>query len=218
MRVLVGYEFSGTVRRAFAERGHDAWSCDLQPAADESENHFQCDIFDVVDRGWDLAIFHPPCTYLTCSAEWAYGDGPYHQKVKPGTLVGAARRAARDRAIEEVKRLVALPIRKKVIENPIGVLSKHIGSPAQVIQPFQFGEDASKSTALWLWNLPRLRPTGWAEPRSGGLPLFGGDGGAPRWANQTDGGQNRLPPSDDRWAVRSLTYPGIAKAMAEQWG
>ena len=107
MRVLVGHEQFGHMREAFRSRGHDAWSCDLMPTRDNSPYHLQCDVLTVLHLGWDLAIFHPDCTYLTCSAEWAYGDGPYHQKVKPGTLVGAARREARE-ADEEWRRARAM--------------------------------------------------------------------------------------------------------------
>jgi hypothetical protein len=155
-------------------------------------------------------VAHPPCTYLTCSAEWAYGDGPYHQKVRPKTLVGEARRQARREAIEFVMVLWNAPIKRVAIENPVGVLSRSpLGKPAQVIQPHQFGADASKATCLWLRGLPKLTPIQHVAPRM--------VNGRPRWANQTDGGQNKLSPGDDRWALRSLTYPGIAEAMAEQW-
>lgn len=209
MRVLIGYESSGVVREAFRALGHDAWSCDLQPADDGSPFHYQCDIFDVTSLDWDMAIFHPPCTYLTISAAWAFGDGPYHQAVKPGTLVGQARREAREKALDDVRRLMALPY-PKAIENPIGAISTSIRKPDQVIQPHQFGDDASKATCLWLDRLPLLIPTRHVAPRF--------VNGKPRWANQTDNGQNRLSPSDTRWKERSKTYPGIAAAFADQWG
>lgn len=210
MRVLIGCEHSGVVRRAFQARGHDAWSCDLLPATDLGKQHLQCDVMAVLDDGWDLAILHPDCTYLTCSAEWAYGDGPYHQKVKPETLVGSARRAAREDAVAFVRKLLAAPIPRIAIENPRGHLSRAIGKPQQTIQPHWFGDDASKATCLWLKNLPQLVPTKHVAPRI--------IDGRPRWANQTDSGQNRLTPTEDRWAIRSTTYPGIAHAFAEQWG
>ena len=208
MRVLIGYESSGMTREAFRRLGHDAWSCDIQPADDESPHHYQCDIRQVACMGWDLAIFHPSCTYLTCSAEWAYGDGPYHQQVKPGTLVGAARRAARRAAIAEVQWLWSLPIPRVVIENPVGALSSQFRKPSQIIQPHQFGDDASKATCLWVRGCPLLVPTGHVSPRM--------VNGKPRWANQTDGGQNKLSPSPTRWKERSKTYPGIANAFASQ--
>lgn len=156
---------------------------------------------------WDLMIAHPPCTYLTISAAWAFGDGPYHQRVKPGTLVGAARRQARDEAVAFVRALHDAPIAKVAIENPVGALSSMWRKPDQTIQPWQFGHDASKATCLWLKGLPPLVPTD---------VLLGG--AKARRGNQTGSGQNKLPPTPDRWKIRSLTYPGIAAAMAKQWG
>jgi hypothetical protein len=210
VKVLIGCEHTGSVRRAFRERGHDAWSCDLLPASDGDPHHLQCDVIDALDQDWDLAIFHPDCTWLANSAAWAFRDGPYHQKVKPGTLVGVERRAARYRAIKFVIMLLNAPISRIAVENPIGALSRAIGRPQQIIQPWMFGADASKATCLWLKGLPPLESTRIIEPRN--------VRGRPRWANQTDSGQNRLPPSSDRWAKRAATYPGIAAAMAEQWG
>lgn len=154
-------------------------------------------------------IAHPECTYLTNSAEWAYSDGPYHQKVKPTTLTGKARREAREEAVAFVKFLFSRDIPRIAIENPIGHLSSRIDRPAQVIHPHQFGDDASKGTCLWLKGLPLLTPTKQIAPRL--------VNGKPRWANQTDSGQNKLSPSDDRWAKRSITFQGIADAMAQQW-
>jgi hypothetical protein len=228
MRVFVGMETSGMVRRAFAARGHDVISCDLLPSVDGSERHLVGDVFSILEylnysEWWpNLAVFHPTCTFLTYAAEWAYGDGPYHQKLKPGTLVGAERRAAREAAIADVLRIAALPIRMKCIENPRGVLQVVWRKPTQVIQPWQFGEDASKETCLWLDNLRPLVPTKLVSPprlvADAPYPGRGKWTVAGRYANQTDSGQNALPPSDDRWADRSATYPGIAAAMAEQWG
>jgi hypothetical protein len=210
MRVLIGCERSGAVRRAFRAYGHNAWSCDLAPAVDRSMYHLQCDVLAVLDRGWDLAIFHPDCTYLTIAAAWAFTDGPYHQKVKPGTLVGQARREAREAALQFVLQLAAAPIGRIAIENPVGSLSRLWRPPDQTIQPHQFGEDASKATCLWLKGLPPLAPTGTVAPRM--------VDGRPRWANQTDSGQNRLSPGEGRAMERAATYPGIATAMASQWG
>lgn len=211
MRGLIGCEHSGAMRRAYRTRGHDVWSCDILPATDgDSRHHIQCDVLTVLGDGWDFAIFHPDCTFLTWSAEWAYGDGPYHMKLKPGTLVGAARRQAREDAADFAERLWNAPIPKIAIENPRGYLAKRIGKETQTIHPHWFGEDASKATCLWLKNLPPLVATKHVPPRM--------VGGLPRWANQTDGGQNRLPPTEDRWAIRATTYPGIADACAEQWG
>lgn len=227
MRVLIGCEFSGVVREAFRARGHEAWSCDLLPAADGSPYHLQMDLNFVLHyplrvlgahppwmhqgaAAWDLMIAHPPCTYLTISAAWAYGDGPYHQRVRPETLVGAARRAAREDAVEFVQRLAECAIPRVAIENPIGHLSRAWRPPDQILHPYQYGHDASKATCLWLKGLPVLQPTEAISPRL--------VNGRPRWGNQTDSGQNRLGPSVDRWARRSQTYQGIADAMAVQWG
>lgn len=209
MRTIIGMERSGRVRAAFRALGHDAWSCDYEPAEDGSPHHIQGDVFDHLNEGWDLGIFHPTCTYLTCAAEWAYKDGPYHQKVKPGTLVGRERREARESAVNDVRRLWAAPIPRKCLENPVGCLSSVWRKPSLIIQPHQFGEDASKATCLWLDGLPLLIPTLNVAPRI--------VAGKPRWGNQTDSGQNRLSPGADRWRERSLTYQGIANAMADQW-
>lgn len=221
MRVLIGCERFGKVRDAFRRRGHAAWSCDLAADANSSDFHFQQDVITVLHGPfgpWDLAIFHPDCTYLTCSAEWAYKDPDferypgvgYHQKLKPGTLFGAARRKARAEAVQFVKILLAAPIPRIAIENPVGHLTQHIGTADQTIQPHQFGDDASKATCLWLKNLPPLVPTKNIAPRI--------IDGRPRWANQTDGGQNKLTPGDGRAMERAKTYPGIADAFADQWG
>lgn len=216
MKVLVACEFSGTVRDAFRKLGHDAWSCDLRSDVNGSSFHIQGDALEAVKMGWDLLIAHPPCTYLTGSAEWAYGDGPYHQKVKPGTLVGAARRAARDEAAGFFMAMYNAPVERVAVENPVGCMSKRFRKPDQIIQPYDFGSDASKKTCLWLRGLPALtldpaqRVTGRIVTHNGKL--------VERWSNQTDSGQNRLSPSEEREAIRSVTYPGIAKAMAEQWG
>ena len=211
LRILIGYSACPITRAAFEAKGHEVWTCDLLPARDgNTKTHYQGDVWDIAEGDWDMAIFHPMCTYLTVSAAWAFKDGPYHQKVKPGTLVGADRRQARDEAIENFRRLLALPY-PKAIENPApSFVSKAIRPPDQTIQPYEFGDDASKRTGLWLQGLPALRPT----QRVRGRMVDGRE----RWANQTDSGQNKLSPGDDRWLERSKTYPGIAQAMANQWG
>jgi hypothetical protein len=211
-RVLIGYSACPLTRAAFEAQGCDVWTCDLLPARDNSPKHIQGDIWQTaLTQPWDFAVLHPMCTYLTVSAAWAYGDGPYHQKVKPGTLVGAARRAARDEALENFRRLLALPF-PVAIENPgTSFVSKAIRKPSQIIQPWQFGDDASKATGFWLSDgVPLLRSTQHVQPRVAN--------GKYRWANQTDSGQNRLSPSATRWLERSATYPGIAAAMGAQWG
>lgn len=210
MRILIACESSGGVRDAFRALGHDAMSCDLLPT-EAAGPHYQGDVRDILDDDWDLLIAHPPCTYLSNSSEWALGDGPYHQKVKPTTLVGSARREARREAIEFAQLLYNSKAKKKVIENPTGHLSAVFGKPSQIIHPHQFGDDASKGTCLWIvGDLPLLVPTKHVAPRW--------VNGKPRWANQTDSGQNRLSPGPLRWKARSKSYPGICAAMAAQWG
>lgn len=217
LNALIVCERFCKVRDALSKRGHNAWSLDIEAAPGK---HWQGDAVSYFEKNGDylpdgspidLMIAFPPCTYLTCSAEWAYTDGPYHQKVKEGTLVGAARRAAREEAIEFVRYLFNRKIKKKALENPRGVLSTKFRKPDQTIQPHQFGHDASKATCLWLEGLPLIVPTEHFPPR------ITADG-KKRWSNQTDSGQNRLGPSDDRAALRGETYQGVADAFAAQWG
>jgi hypothetical protein len=214
MRVLIACECSGVIREAFRARGHDAYSNDIKPARDGSPFHIQDDARRAVKLGWGLMIAHPDCTFLTISAAWAYKDGPYHQAVKPGTLTGAARRAAQVEAYEFFMELYNAPIPRVAMENPVGVVSTLFRKPDQIIQPYQFGDDASKATCLWLRGLPLLRPTQIVEGRE----VWHNGRAVRRWANQTDSGQNRLPPSADRAHLRAETYAGVAAAMAEQWG
>lgn len=221
MNWLIGYSTCPHTRAVFEAKGHEVWTCDLR--ADPHPRHLQCDIWVALDRfHWDAAILHPTCTYLTVSAAWAYKEPDYerypgvgyHQKVKEGTLVGAARREARAEAIENFKRLLALPF-PKAVENPApSFLSKAIRAPDQIIQPYDFGDDASKSTGLWLDRLPLLQPT----TRVPGRLVMHNGKQVERWSNQTDSGQNKLTPSDDRWLARSRTFIGVAAAMGDQWG
>lgn len=234
MRVFIGMETSGATRRAFQAAGHKVVSCDLLPAQDGAgfnEGHIVGDVFEVLamlerDYWWkpDLALFHPDCTWLTVSAAWVLKDPDYvrypgvgyHQRLKPGTLFGKARRDAQAESVELVKRIWALDIKRLAIENPVGQLSTLWMKPTQIIQPYEFGEDASKATCLWLRNLPPLKgterfPGRWVEwPRGSGIMRE-------RWSNQTDSGQSNLTPSDDRWQDRADTYPGISNAMVTQW-
>lgn len=196
MKVLVACEYSGTVRDAFLARGHDALSCDLLPA-DVPGPHYQGDVRDIIGHGWDLMVAHPPCTYL-CSS------GLHWNKRVPG------RAQMTEEALEFVRFLLDAPIPRIALENPIGCIGTRIRKADQTIQPWQFGHDASKATCLWLKTLPLLVSTTVVEPRV--------VDGKKRWGNQTDSGQNRLPPSEDRWKIRSETYQGIAEAMASQWG
>jgi len=193
MRVLVACEYSGRVRQAFIKIGHDAWSCDLLDSDDNSEHHIKGDVLSVIDDGWDLMIAHPPCTYLSVSGmHW--------------TTRGLRDPQLTEDALDFVRLLMNAPIDKICIENPVSIISSRIRKPDQIVQPWWFGDDASKKTCLWLKNLPLLVETN-------RLP---GDGKTRR-ANQTATGQNKLAPSKDRWKERSKTYQGIATAMAKQW-
>lgn len=201
LRVLVGCEESGRVRDAFIARGHDALSCDIQPTRRPGP-HYQGDVRDLLESGrWDLGIFHPPCTYLCAS-------GLHWNKRRP------ARAAETEKALDFVRQIMAAPIKMIAIENPVGLISTAIAKPTQIIQPYEFGHDASKATCLWLRGLLPLRPTLHIAPRmvrqSSGRML-------PRWGNQGDSGQNNLP-SRGRSRIWSETYQGIADAMADQWG
>lgn len=221
MRVAVLMECSGAMRLRFRAAGHDCLSVDQKPAEGDASGHIVADVFDVLDplaRWADLVIAHPTCTYLTSAAEWAYGDPDfnrypgvgYHQRVQPGTLTGAARRAAREAAIADVMRIWNCAAPRVAIENPVGVLSRYLGRP-QVVQPWWFGDDASKATCWWTkGGLPALVQTSPVAPRI--------VNGRPRWGNQADSGQNRLSPGPERAADRSRTYPGHADAVVAQWG
>ena len=152
---------------------------------------------DILYDSWDLLIAHPPCTYLSVSGmHW--------------TTRGLRDPKLTEDALDFVRLFMDAPIERIAIENPISVISSRIRKPDQIIQPWQFGHGETKATCLWLKGLPKLTPTEFVEPRI--------IDGKPRWANQTDSGQNRLAPSADRWKIRSATYLGIADAMARQWG
>lgn len=208
MKILIGCEESQEVCKAFRELRHEAYSCDLLPCSGgHPEWHLQMDVFAAIKlKAWDMGIFFPDCTFLTCSAEWAY---KYQEPLKSGKLVGAERRQARADAIEFFMALWNCGIPKIGMENPVGVMSSYFRKPDQIIQPYQFGEDASKSTCLWLKNLPLLEHGEYYPPRI--------VHGKPRWRNQTDSGQNNVAPSPDRAKLRSKTYKGVAQAMAAQW-
>lgn len=227
MKILIACEYSGRVRNAFAALGHDVISADFEPAEDDSPYHYQGDCFDLIkDQHFDLMIAHPPCTYLSVSGmHW--------------TSRGLRDPQLTEDALAFVRRLLDAPIPKIALENPISVISTRIRPPDQIIQPWMFGEDASKKTCLWLKGLPKLTsksddvvpPKGWhkASPGSGqegitykqnsGVGFYTDEQPPPKqvWGNQTPSGQNKLGPSKDRWKERSRTYEGIAKAMAEQW-
>jgi len=196
LKVLVACEYSGKVRDAFVQQGHMAMSCDLLDS-EALGLHYKGDVRDILDQGWDLMVAHPPCTYLSVSGmHW--------------TTRGLRDPQLTEDALAFVQLLMDAPIQRIAIENPISVISSRIRKPDQIVTPYEFGHDASKKTCLWLKNLPLLKPTNRIAPRI--------VNGKKRWGNQTDSGQNKLAPSDDRWKIRSETYQGIADAMAAQWG
>jgi len=196
MNILVGCEEIQAVTMELRRLGHEAYSCDLQECSGgHPEWHLQMDIFEAINlMFWDMAIFFPTCTFLTVSANKWYKDQPSRPS---GALVGAERRAAREEAISFFMRLYDCGIPKIAIENPIGVMSSRFRKPDQVVQPWMFGHGETKATCFWLRGLPKLLPTDVVEGREQRLHL--------------------LPKTADRAKLRSKTYPGIAKAMAEQW-
>lgn len=209
MKILIGMETSGMLRRAFAARGWYAVSVDLLPCEDcptgPLQQHWMGDVRDWLQRDWDMFIFHPDCTYLASS-------GLHWNKRVPGRAVKT------EEAVQFVKELwrTSAHIPRRCMENPVGRLSTAFRKPDQIIQPWQFGANASKATCLWLDGLPRLKSTRRVPGRIVGYRPNGQP--IERWANQTDSGQNRLGPSENRWRERARTYAGIADAMAEQWG
>lgn len=198
MRVLIACEFSGTVRRAFRERGHEAWSCDLLPADDGGE-HLLGDVRQYLGDGWDLMIGHPPCTYLTNAGVRHLHSVPSRNGTLP-KIHGEARWEMMRRDAAFFCDLKNAPIEKIAIENPTphGYAREIIGKYDQAVQPWQFGHGETKRTCFWLKNLLPLIPTDIVDGRWGRV--------------------HHTSPSKDRWKIRSLTYSGIAAAMAEQWG
>ena len=190
MRVLVACEYSGVVRDAFAAKGHDAWSCDILDSESEGQ-HIRGDALEVLHKGWDLMIAHPPCTHLSVSGARWFTEGK-----KPMFL--------RENALDFVKKLMAAPIDRICIENPVSVISSHIREADQTINPYQFGHTEYKRTCLWLKNLPLLKETDNVLEKTRELP----DKIANRiwWLGSGKGKE------------RSKFYTGIASAMADQWG
>lgn len=193
LKVLVACEYSGRVRDAFAKLGHFAMSCDLLPS-DAPGMHYQGDVTDILDQGWDIMIAHPPCTHLAVS-------GAKHFAAKRESGV-------QQEALEFVRLLLNAPIPKIALENPVSIISSEIRKPDQIIQPYMFGHEATKTTCLWLKGLPALTPTNMVNKGERHVTKSGKS--LPKWYN--------LPPGPDRWKVRSATFQGIADAMAVQWG
>jgi site-specific DNA-cytosine methylase len=182
LRVLVACEYSARVRDAFRRCGHFAFSCDLLPCEGDPQWHLQQPVEDVLGNGWDLMIAHPPCTHLAVS-----GSRHFHRKQREQA-----------EALDFVRLLMAAPVDRWCIENPVSIISSAITPPHQIIQPWQFGHGETKATCLWLKNLPRLKPSNVVSGREAKV--------------------HRMPPGPNRWKERSRTYQGVADAMAQQWG
>jgi len=189
MKVLVACEYSGTVREAFRKLGHEVYSCDIIPSDDNSPYHLQCDVLSILNDGWDLMIAHPPCTHLAVS-----GAKHFHKK-----------QVEQKEALNFVKTLMDASIPRICIENPVSIISSRIRKPDQIIQPWQFGHEAQKTTCLWLKNLPLLAHTNIVS--KGDFYISPTGKKLPRWYSD-----------NKNWKVRSKTFQGIADAMAKQWG
>ena len=181
VKILIACEFSGTVREAFTKLGHDVTSCDIEPT-DIPGKHYQGDVNDIINDGWDMMIAFPPCTYLCVSGARWFKD----------------RKPQQENALDFVHKLMCSDIPKICIENPVGVISTRIKKPDQIIQPYEYGHGETKKTCLWLKNLPKLKPTNIVEGRENRI--------------------HKMAPSKNRGKLRSITYDGIAEAMAKQWG
>lgn len=197
MNILIACEFSGIVREAFKKKGHNVISCDLLPT-EIPGNHYQGDVRDILQKHWDLVIAHPPCFRLTNAVWWYIIKNNLYHEVKE--------------AAKFFNLFLESNAKSVCNENPImnSEARIYIRKPDQIIQPYNFGEDASKQTCLWLKNLPLLQNTTYFEPKI--------INGKKRWGNQTINGWNKVSPGPERWKERSRTYKGIAEAMAEQWG
>jgi hypothetical protein len=191
-RILIACEYSGTVRDAFAAKGWDAWSCDILPS-DKRGNHIQDDVLNVIKSShWDMMIAHPPCTNLAVSgAAW------FAKKRADGS---------QQKSIDFFMALANAPIEKIAVENPVCIMSTEWRKPDQIVHPWMFGHMEQKATCLWLKGLPKLTPSNDVKSNMMELPK-----------NQRER-IHYLPPSADRWKIRSKTFPGIAEAMANQWG
>lgn len=211
MRILIACEESQAVTIEFRKLGHEAFSCDLLPCSGgHPEWHYQQDVFEVIEKGWDMMIAHPPCTFLSVS-----GAAHLYNKDKTPNL---ERYKSQAEALDFVQRLMDANIDKIVIENPVSVISTKIRKPDQIIQPWMFGQEATKTTCLWIKNLPKLVPTNivsrgeffeWIDKKTGKIKK------QPLWYYQAL--QKAKSPAERR-TLRSKTFKGIAEAMAAQWG
>ena len=217
MRILVACEESQTITKAFRKLGHEAFSCDLLPCSGgHPEWHYQQDVFEVINNGWDLMIAHPPCTYLSVAGAWAMYN-------KDGSI-NKVRMKNQNDALDFVRKLMDAPIERIAIENPISIISSQIRKPDQIVHPYHFGDKASKATCLWLKNLPKLKHTNivekgefmqYIDKKTGKIKKMA------KWMN--DCALESMKESDPnkrkliRQKLRSKTFQGIANAIAYQW-
>jgi len=206
MRVLIACEESQTVCKEFRALGHQAYSADILPCSGGyPEWHIQGDVTKILKDGWDLMIAHPPCTYLAVSGNrWLYNkDGSKNEE----------RWKNRSEALDFVRTLLESPIQRIALENPVSVISSQIRKPEQIIQPYMFGDQATKTTCLWLKNLPPLYPTNLVD--KGERVVYKSGKSHPKWYAEA---LSKAKTSEERRTLRSKTFIGIAKAMANQWG
>lgn len=205
LRVLIACEESQEVCKAFRKLGYEAYSCDILPCSGgHPEWHIQDDVLEQLDKGWDLMIAHPPCTYLTVTGNRWFNEEKYGDKARK-------RKQDREEAIEFFNKLLNADIPRIAVENPIGIISTRLRKPDQIIQPYMFGDAEEKKTCLWLKNLPLLEKTKVVKPKE--RIKFKSGKSMPKWYADAW----KLSPKE-RSILRSKTFPGIAKAMAEQWG
>lgn len=216
-RILIACEESQATTKAFRKLGHEAFSCDLLPCSGgHSEWHYQCDIFEVINKGWDLMVAHPPCTFLTGSGvQWLSNPEdkalPFEER-RPHPKYPNRRNDMLD-SVEFVKALYEADIKHIAVENPVGLLSSRWRKPDQIVQPYMFGDEATKTTCLWLKNLPLLLPTNIVG--KGERTIFASGKSHPKW--YADALKNAKT-KEERQTLRSKTFEGMAQAFAEQWG
>ena len=217
LKVLVACEESQAITKEFRKLGHEAFSCDLLPCSGgHPEWHIQGDVFTIIDQGWDLMIAHPPCTYLTGSAvQWLSHPEDKHlpfEDRRPNPKY-PNRRQDMLASVEFVKALYNCNIPKVAIENPVGLLSSRWRKPDQIVQPYHFGDEATKTTCLWLKGLPQLQHTDVVG--KGERVVFNSGKSHPKWYAEA---LAKAKTKAERQTLRSKTFPGMARAIAEQWG
>ena len=216
-KILIACEESQTTTKAFRKLGHKAFSCDLLPCSGgHPEWHFQCNVFEIINQGWDLMVAHPPCTFLASSgAQWLSDPKDKHlpfEERRPHPKYPNRRKDMLD-SVEFVKALYNADIKHIAIENPVGLLSSRWRKPDQIVQPYMFGDEATKTTCLWLKNLPLLVPTNIVG--KGERTVFASGKSHPKWYADA---LKKAKTKEERQTLRSKTFEGMAQAFAKQWG